>query len=164
MKQPPVIPGTITFYTDGSCNAAHRVGAWAAIILCHDEKKILQGTAHNTTHQRMELAAVISAFQHIRQNNLSAFPMSVYTDSQYIVNLPARKEKLRSSAYITGRQTILPNADLLEIFFTCCEGLNITLVKVKAHQRQQGNENLNREADMLCRAAMRECIDTVRKK
>ena len=43
------------------------MGAWAAVILVENEKKILTGIAENTTHQRMEITAVIEALNYVQK-------------------------------------------------------------------------------------------------
>ena len=58
MKGSPII-----IYTDGSCNPEYKIGAWAVVLFVEDEKIVLSGTAEQTTHQRMELTAVIRAFE-----------------------------------------------------------------------------------------------------
>ncbi len=55
----------IIIYTDGSCNPKIGIGAWATIIFINEGKITLEGSAKDTTHQRMELIAVIEAFSHV---------------------------------------------------------------------------------------------------
>jgi ribonuclease HI len=150
---------TIVIYTDGSCNSAHGIGAWAAMILAGPEKKILQEYAFNTTHQRMELAAVIAALEYMLLNNLAAQPILLYTDSQYVSGLHQRKERLITTAFITKKNNILPNSDLIKKLFTISDKLRLTIVKVKAHQKDSRHEMLNGEVDKLCRKAVRALVD-----
>ena len=56
-------------YTDGSCHTQHCIGAWASIVFIGNEKIILSGKEINTTHNRMELLAVINAVEYIQNNN-----------------------------------------------------------------------------------------------
>jgi ribonuclease HI len=58
----------IHVYTDGSCDTQRRTGAWVAILLWNDHEIVLQGTDVNTTHNRMELMAVIRAIECIGNN------------------------------------------------------------------------------------------------
>lgn len=148
----------IDFYTDGSCNPSVRFGAWSVIILNGDRKEILTGQAQNTTHQRMELSAVINALTYIHDKKFTSHAIIIYTDSQYIAGLPGRKNRLKANNYITSKHTTLPNADLLDKFFNLCEGLPLKFVKVKAHQKVSDVKNYNREADMICRKIVRDNI------
>jgi ribonuclease HI len=149
---------SIEIYTDGSCHAQHKIGAWVAILFSGKEKKILSGLEKNTTNNRMELTAVIKATQHAiaHYKNVS---VKVYTDSQYVTVLPGRKEKLVSTDFITGKGTVLQNADLIKIFFTAISVLNIEFMKIKAHQKKDDTINYNREADMLSRKLLRAAVE-----
>ena len=82
----------IQVYTDGSCHTQLCIGAWAAIIFIGDVKIILSGIEKNTTHNRMELIAVIKALEYIEQNEQAAL-ITVVTDSQYVTGLPARQQQ-----------------------------------------------------------------------
>lgn len=131
------------------------MGGWAAIILTDSEKIILKGTEKDTTHNRMEITAVIKAVDFcIERSKNSIF--EIYTDSQYVTNLMERKAKLLENQFITKKGTILNNKDLLELFIKRTETYNITFFKVKAHQKSTAKENLNREVDQICRQVMRE--------
>src|SRR5690349_22600198 len=78
-------------YTDGSCNAENGLGAWVAIILSGEEKTVLSGKVPDTTHNRMELYAVIAGIGHAGKTFRS---LRIFSDSQYVVGLVERKEKL----------------------------------------------------------------------
>jgi ribonuclease HI len=146
---------TISIYTDGSYNPSTHVGGWAAIIQRDGNKIILQGTDKNSTHQRMELTAVIKALEYIEQNQLSRNTILIYTDSQYVTGLQSRKEKLISSNFMTKKNTLLVNNDLLRQLFSLETSLRLDFIKVKAHQKTSAIEKLNREVDMLCRKIVR---------
>jgi ribonuclease HI len=146
---------TISIYTDGSYNPATRVGGWAAIIQYRENKIILQGTDRNSTHQRMELTAVIKAIEYVEQNQLSGNTILIYTDSQYVTGLRSRKEKLTAANFMTKKNTLLGNDDLLRQLFSLEASIRFDFIKVKAHQKASSVENLNREADILCRKVVR---------
>jgi len=145
----------ITIYTDGSCNTQSLTGAWAAIILAAADKVILSELEQNTTHNRMELTAVIRAIAYA-VHHYPGVQLHVFTDSQYVVNLTGRKERLKSANFITKKGAVLNNADLLQHLIFYIENYPIVFVKVKAHQKASEAENINREVDMICRKIMRE--------
>jgi len=144
----------VIIYTDGSCNTRTCLGGWAAIILFEQEKTVLQGLELHTTHNRMEIRAVIKAIE-FSIAKYPDLPINIFTDSQYVAGLPGRKEKLVPQKFITKKGTELKNADLIQNLFMYLASYPITFVKVKAHQKNTGSENLNREADMICRKIMR---------
>lgn len=151
----------VSVYTDGSCNTKHHIGAWAAIIINGSEKKTINGHAVNTTHQRMELAAVIEAIAFLNQNKDTITHITLYTDSQYVTGLTLRKEKLLATDFITNKNKQLPNADLITRFYKESENLHLTITKVKSHQKISQHEKLNSEADRMCRKIVRELAERI---
>lgn len=136
-------------YTDGSCHTQHRIGAWVAILLIGPEKFILSGVIPDTTHNRMELTAVIRALECCRTRYPSTRTIKICTDSQYVMGLAARAAKTSSP---------LRNADLVKELLDQLETFTIAIewVKIKAHQKSTDVPNYNREADKLARKMLRE--------
>jgi ribonuclease HI len=70
----------IEIYTDGSCDPNPGPGGWAAIILDGKDKKILKGFEDESTNNRMELTAALTALKNVD----SSKPIKIFTDSQYL--------------------------------------------------------------------------------
>jgi ribonuclease HI len=152
----------IEIYTDGSCHTQYNIGAWAAILLVAGDKVVLKDVVQNTTHNRMELMAVIKAVEFACENYQDA-SLTVYTDSQYVFRIPERMEKLKRSDFITKKGTLLHNHDLLQILIRQIEINTIDFVKVKAHQPADKTDlnrpvNFNSEVDNLVRQMVRTTI------
>ncbi len=131
------------------------MGAWVAIILSGEEKTVLSGKVPDTTHNRMELYAVIAGIGHAAKTFKS---LRIYSDSQYVTGLMERREKLTAAGFITSKGTEMRNADLVKEFYTLSGHLELTFIKVKAHQKKGIDVNFNIEADKLVRKIMREGI------
>jgi ribonuclease HI len=71
---------TVTIYTDGACSGNPGPGGWGAILMWGDHKKELYGGEENSTNNRMELMAAISALEAVKR------PMTIalWTDSAYV--------------------------------------------------------------------------------
>jgi len=149
---------TIKIYTDGSCNTQFKIGGWAAILLIEDREITLQGQVSETTHNRMELLSVIKALEYITLQNLNEYKIIIYSDSQYVVKLTDRKEKLISAGFLTKKGNIIQNKDLVEMIIFYIESLNLQFVKVKAHLKKTNIRNYNRDVDKLSRKIVRECV------
>lgn len=147
----------IVIYTDGSCNPKHGVGAWAAILFIDKNKFVLTGVEEHTTHQRMELQAVIKSFEYLAQANLLPRVVELYTDSQYVTGLSSRKIKLKASGFMTRKNAPIRNADLVRVLIEYSEMTNVRFIKVKAHQKNY-DQNSNREVDLLARKIVREHV------
>jgi ribonuclease HI len=149
----------ITIYTDGSCHTVFRLGAWVAIIILPGDKKIvLEGILPDTTHQRMELTAVLNAILYLEQNGLSDNEVMIVTDSQYVADLHKRKTKLVKAGFKTAAGNAVANTDLVKAIFECEERIHVVYTKVKAHQKKNTGTELNRDADKRCREIMREHV------
>ncbi len=149
--------GAIVIYTDGSCNPKQGVGAWASLLFIDESKVVLTGTEEQTTHQRMELQAVIKSFEYLAKANLGIRVVELYTDSQYVTGLSDRKMKLEASGFMTRKNLPIRNSDLVHILMEYSGTMNVQFIKVKAHQKND-NQNRNREVDLLARKIVREQI------
>jgi ribonuclease HI len=145
----------IEIYTDGSCNPVKNIGAWVAILFVEEEKIILKAIAEATTHNRMELTAVNEALEYLIQQNTTKEKILIYTDSQYVAQLPGRKEKLVANNYTSGKGKPIQNTGLVQKFYQLLEQLQVEFVKVKAHQKKTAQQNFNREADIMARKMLR---------
>ncbi len=149
----------IVIYTDGSCNSKHGVGAWASLLFIDESKVVLTGTEEQTTHQRMELQAVIKSFEYLAQAYLLSRVVELYTDSQYVTGLSSRKMKLKASGFMTRKNVPIRNADLVRILIEYSGTMNVQFIKVKAHQKND-DQNSNREVDLLVRKIVRQEVNT----
>lgn len=156
----------IKIFTDGSCNPSYNIGTWAAILLYDNEKIQLTGESTDTTHQRMELLAVIKSIEYIDEK-FDKVPLVIYTDSQYVVRITDRKDKLMKNKFITKKGDLLHNSDLIEVLIRQIETHTIEFIKVKAHQKPVADEktgleinviNYNIEVDKLARNRLRDIV------
>jgi ribonuclease HI len=72
----------VTIYTDGGCRPNPGVGAWAVILISGTHTRELVGGEDDTTNNRMEMLAAISALEALKR------PCRVFlhTDSEYLKN------------------------------------------------------------------------------
>ena len=149
----------IEIFSDGSCNTQFKAGAWVAILICQEKEIILSGFAENTTNNRMELSAVIEAIDFADKNLMSGF-LKIYTDSQYVTNITLRKEKLAGKDFHTNKGMPIQNSDLVQKFIRQIESHDLEFIKVKAHQKFNGEREIyyNREVDKLARKSVRESV------
>jgi len=144
----------IEIYTDGSSHTQKLIGAWAAIIYYNDSKIIIKQVVVNTNHNRMEMQAVIQAIKFVDTNYSTNIPIIINSDSQYLVNLVDRKEKLKKNEFITRKGNPVKNLDLVITLIDQIETHDITFNKIKAHVKD--GDIKNREVDLLVRKLMRE--------
>jgi ribonuclease HI len=144
----------IEIYTDGSSHTQKLIGAWAAIIYYNKTKIIIKQVVVNTNHNRMEMQAVIQAIKFVDTNYSTNIPIIINSDSQYVVNLVDRKEKLKKNEFFTRKGNPVKNLDLVTTLIDQIETHEITFNKIKAHVKD--GDIKNREVDLLVRKLMRE--------
>lgn len=71
---------TVSIYTDGACRGNPGPGGWGALLQWNGHESELFGGELDTTNNRMELTAVISALESLKYSCI----VKVYTDSQYV--------------------------------------------------------------------------------
>ncbi len=76
----------VNIYTDGACSGnqnEENSGGWGCVLEFRGREKELFGGEINTTNNRMELSALISALEALKEPGLK---LRIYSDSSYLVN------------------------------------------------------------------------------
>ena len=73
---------TVTIYTDGACSGNPGPGGWGAILEWQGHEKELSGGEAQTTNNRMELTAVLTALRLLKEPCI----VELYSDSKYVVD------------------------------------------------------------------------------
>jgi ribonuclease HI len=145
-------------YTDGSCHTKACIGAWAAIVLVGTEKHLLNGLVTDTTNNAMELTAVIKAIEYVNDHYTGINNIKIISDSQYVVGLIDRREKLVRLDYCSQKGKPLPNAALVKQLLQQALAFDIEFVKIKAHQKVSEHTQYNVQADTLSRKLVRDAV------
>ncbi|MGZ2466544.1 ribonuclease HI [Sinorhizobium medicae] len=72
----------VDIYTDGACSGNPGPGGWGAVLRYGDVEKEMSGGEAETTNNRMELLAAISALNALRQ----PCEVDLHTDSKYVMD------------------------------------------------------------------------------
>ncbi len=150
-------------YTDGSCHTQLCIGAWASVLLINNQKITLEGLEVDTTHNRMELLAVIKSLDYIGTTFQNVTQIHVVSDSQYVVGLLGRRRKFLLQDFKTNAGRFIPHIDLVKQLFSFIDQYNIQFTKIKAHLKQGELVNYNIEVDKRCRNIVRRAVDQVKK-
>lgn len=130
---------TVTIYTDGACSGNPGPGGWGAILSYNGREKELSGGERQTTNNRMELTAVISALEALRE----PCAVELYSDSKYVIDALSKgwAESWRKKNWIKSDKKPALNPDLWERL------LNLTAVHTMRYHWVKGhadNEYNNR--------------------
>lgn len=134
----------VYIYTDGACSGNPGAGGWGAILSYNGHKKELSGFEAETTNNRMELTAVISALEALKE------PCEVIltTDSKYICDGIEKgwARSWRARGWIKSDKKPALNPDLWERLLELTERHNVSFVWVKGHAGHPENERCDQLA------------------
>jgi len=85
--------------------------------------------------------------------------ITIYTDSQNIIGLPARQNRLEQNNYYSAKNKLLTNHELYKTFFQLTKQLDCEFVKVVGHAPKSTKntiEQLFTLVDKASRKALRE--------
>jgi ribonuclease HI len=139
----------IVIYTDGGAAPNPGPGGWAAILQSGERTKKLKGGEINTTNNRMELMAAISALEALKK----PCRIDLHTDSQYLRNgVMTWIGKWKKNGWKTADKSPVKNIDLWERLDAALGTHQIHWHWVKGHAGHEMNER----ADALVGEAIAE--------
>lgn len=142
---------TIEIFCDGACSGNPGPGGFGAILRAGRHEKELSGAEHDTTNNRMELTAAITALEALKRPSRAVLT----TDSQYLVK--GMNEWLAGwirRGWINSKKDPVLNRDLWERLDSLAKVHNIEWRWVRGHSGHPENER----CDELARAAITELL------
>ena len=125
----------LRIYTDGGCSGNQNdenLGGWGAILDFGSAKKELYGSERNTTNNRMEMTALLSAFQALKKDGQT---IHVFSDSSYLMDCFRKKWYagwLRNGWKTASRKPV-ENQDLWKQLLPYIDSHEISFYRVKGH-------------------------------
>ncbi len=139
---------TIVIHTDGACSGNPGPGGWGAILSWKGHEKELSGAEAETTNNRMELTAAITALETIRK---TPSRVRVVTDSTYVRDGVTRWiHDWKRKGWKTSAGKPVKNKDLWKRLDAISSQHDVQWEWVKGHAGHPGNER----ADTLARQAL----------
>ncbi|QEN07739.1 ribonuclease HI [Oceanispirochaeta crateris] len=131
---------SIIIYTDGGCTGNPGPGGWACVLLIDGQEHHFSGGEAETTNNRMEMTAVISALEKIQEMGLSP-KAQIYTDSQYVKNgLTVWIHGWIRNGWKTASKQPVKNKDLWLRMKGLCDQFELSWHWVKGHSGDKYNE------------------------
>lgn len=138
----------VEIFTDGACSGNPGPGGWGAILRCNGTEKELSGGEKNTTNNRMELTAVISALKALK------YPceVSITTDSKYVFDSVTKGwvYSWQKNGWRKADKKPALNPDLWTELLALLDTHNVTFHWVKGHNEHPENERCDRLAVAQC--------------
>ncbi|MFT7147684.1 MAG: ribonuclease HI [Yoonia sp.] len=139
-------------YTDGACSGNPGPGGWGALLIARDGDTVLKtrelcGGAADTTNNRMELLAAISALETLERDAA----VTIITDSVYVKDgITKWIQGWKARGWKTAAKKPVKNEDLWRRLEKATARHRVTWEWVKGHAGHPENE----KADELARAGM----------
>jgi ribonuclease HI len=139
----------VVIHTDGGCSPNPGPGGWAAILTFGDRERELKGGEPDTTNNRMELIAAISALEALKR----PCRVDLHTDSQYLRNgITSYIANWKRNGWRTADKKPVKNIDLWQRLEGALEPHQVRWHWVKGHAGHEMNER----ADVLVGEAIAE--------
>ena len=135
---------TVTIYTDGACSGNPGPGGWGAILEWQGHEKELSGGEAQTTNNRMELTAVLTALSLLKE----PCTVELYSDSKYVVDAIDRGWLYgwQKKGWIKADKKPVLNVDLWQQLLPLLARHNVRLHWVKGHAENEKNNRCDQLA------------------
>jgi len=125
----------LKMFTDGACSGnqnAENFGGWGAVLVYGKHQKELLGGEKDTTNNRMEMTALLRAFEAVKKEMQQ---IELYSDSAYLVNCFNEKwyENWLINGWKTSAKKPVENKDLWEEILPHLKKHRIKFYRVKGH-------------------------------
>lgn len=139
----------VTIYTDGACSGNPGPGGWGCVLMYGQHKKEMSGGEPQTTNNRMEIQAALSALSVLKE----PCAVDIYTDSAYLCNAVEKKWLVnwQRNGWKTASKSPVENQDLWQSLLALMNRHNVTFHKVKGH----ADNEYNNRCDALARGAIK---------
>jgi ribonuclease HI len=137
----------IEIWTDGACSGNPGPGGWGAVLKSGATLKEMSGGEHDTTNNRMELMAAISALEALKR----PCEVKLTTDSQYVKGgITLWMKGWKKNGWKTAAKQPVKNIDLWQRLDTACAQHKVEWHWVKGH----AGHDMNERCDVLARSGM----------
>jgi ribonuclease HI len=152
---------SLMLFTDGSVNTKTRVG-YGAFLAVSDislpletlKTKVKVKQFENTSSTRLELQTLLWAIDEVTPlNTEKMMEVRVYSDSQNIVGLSARRSGLERRNYHANNGKPLRNAELYKQFYRAMDQFYCQVIKVDGHNPQHTKNDVDRLFALVDKAA-----------
>jgi ribonuclease HI len=143
------VPETVHAFTDGACSGNPGPGGWGVVMRWGEHEKELFGGEADTTNNRMELMAAISALESLKRPST----VIVTTDSTYVRNgITTWVKNWKRRKWTTSSRQPVKNVDLWKRLDEAASRHDVSWEWVKGHSGHPENDR----ADELARRGIAE--------
>lgn len=160
-KQSMSAPEPTTFlFTDGSVDTKSKIG-WGALLAIRSLDLPIEGLSEqikikqfeDTSSSKLELQTMLWALNELQASRIIAF-----SDSQNLIQLPTRRQRLEKQDYCSKSGRPLNQKALYEEFYQITDRIDLEVRKVKGHlpgREQDPLQKIFALVDKASRSALR---------
>jgi ribonuclease HI len=148
---------TLKLFTDGSVDTHSKIGYGAYLTLNEEglsldslKTSVKVKAFENTSSTKLELQTLLWALGDIHELGSK---LTVYTDSQNIMGLQGRRERLEKNHYRSKNNKHLNNYELYQEFYRITDQLDCEFVKVRGHKASNQKDHIDRLFTLVDRAS-----------
>ena len=136
---------SVRIYTDGACQGNPGPGGWAALLILGDRERMISGYEQDTTNNRMEMQAAISALQALKGTQSA----DLWTDSQYLrLGITTWVHQWKKNNWKNSQKKPVKNKDLWQTLVDEAAKHHVRWHWVKGHSGDVYNERVDEAARM----------------
>ena len=147
----------LLLFTDCSVNTRSNIGYGAYLVvpeiglsLDFLTKQVRVKRFEQTSSTKLELQTLLWAFSDIHALGSKVI---VYTDSQNIMGLRGRRDRLEKKNYRSKKNKRLYNYELYQEFYRITDQLDCEFVKLRGHQVSKQKDDISRMFTLVDRAS-----------
>ena len=144
-------------FTDGSVNTKSKIGYGAYLFISgnillsasvNSEVKVKR--FEETTSTKLELQTLLWALSDIKTKGNK---ITIYTDSQNIISLLGRRERLEENNYSSKKNRLIKNHLLYQEFYKIIDEIDCEFVKVDGHKKANQKDAVDQFFTLVDRAS-----------
>lgn len=147
----------LTLLADGSVNTLSKVGYGAYLLLSEPGLSLAELSLRvrvkrfeQTSSTKLELQTLLWALNDIQT---AGQKLIIYTDSQNIIGLPARRDRLERNDYRSKKNIRLGNYQLYQQFYRLTDQLDCAFVKIRGHLATKHKDDIDRLFSLVDKAS-----------
>ncbi len=147
----------VSLFTDGSVHPQSGIG-FGAYLIVHDmtlpleqlRSQVKVQKFEDTSSTKLELQILLFVLSDIIDLTHN---VTIYTDSQNIIRLPLRQEKLENNNYSSNNHKLIKNHQLYKQFYEITNNLDCEFIKVKGHKVSRDKDRIDRIFNLVDKAS-----------
>ena len=135
---------TVDIYSDGACSGNPGPGGWGAILRYGKYERQMSGGEKQTTNNRMELLAIISALKALNE----PCKVFIHSDSKYVIDAVVQgwAKKWKANGWMRNKKDRALNVDLWEQLLELLDKHEVEFEWIKGHSGHPENEKCDQLA------------------